>query len=358
MPAHFLPPLFVSAIIAFIATHFVIKSAWKLNFLDDPKIHKHEKVIHNKPIPRAGGLAIFIAVLVTSLIFLPLDKHLKGILIGATILVTMGLIDDALLARGKEFNPYLRLAIQFIAASIPIIAGIGIAFIKIPFGNILDLSHPQINFFLFGEQRSIWIISDLFALLWIVTIMNFLNWGAKGVEGQLSGVVAIAAGTLALLSLRFSADITEWPVIILAVITAGAFFGFLPWHTFPQRIMPGFGGSNLGGYLLAILSILTTAKVGTLAIVIGIPLIDSSYTIARRLLARKSPVWGDRGHLHHKLLDIGWSKKQVTYFYWGTTLLLGFVALQLNGQSKFYTIIGITLLIGGLLLWLNHHSKQ
>lgn len=352
------PPLIVSVTISFIATYLTIKLAWKYNFLDDPKTHKHASVVHTKPTPRAGGLAIFISVLITALLYLPLDKHLKGILAGASILIVMGLIDDALLARKKNFNPYLRLVIQFIAASVPIIAGIGIAYIKIPFGNILDLSHPQINFFLLGEHRSIWLLSDIFALLWIVTLMNFLNWGAKGVEGQLSGVVTIAACTIAALSLRFSADITEWPVTVLAIITAGAFLGFLPWHTFPQRIMPGFGGSNLGGYLLAILSILTTAKVGTLALVLGVPLIDSSYTIIRRLLAKKSPVWGDRGHLHHKLLDAGLSKKMVAFLYWGITALLGFIALNLNGQSKFYTIIGITLLIGGLLLWLSHHSTQ
>ena len=181
--------------------------------------------------------------------------------------------------------------------------------------------------------------------------------GAKGIDGQLPGVAAIAAITIAALSLKFSADITQWPVIILAAITAGAFLGFLPWNFYPQKIMPGYSGSILAGYLLAILSILSTTKVGTLMVVLGIPLVDTGYTIVRRIMAGESPVWGDRKHLHHKLLDAGLSKKQVVYLYWASTALLGVLALYLNTSTKFYTIIGVAILIGGLLLWLTYRPK-
>ncbi len=351
-------PLITSTLISLIATYPVIKLAWKFGLIDDPRKHKHPKVIHTKPTPRSGGIAIFAAVLISSLIFLPLDKHLKGILAGAIVLVITGTLDDIFLAKNKEFNPYIRLIIQFLAASMPIMAGIGISFWRSPFGQIIDLSHPQINFTLLGQPHSVWILSDLFALFWIVTIMNFLNWGAKGVDGQLSGVVAIAACTIALLSIKFSADIAEWPVIILAGVTAGSYLGFLPWHIFPQKIMPSFSGSNLGGYLLAILSILTTAKVGTLALVLGVPLIDSGYVVMRRLAAKTSPVWGDRGHLHHRLLDSGWSKRKIAFFYWTITLLLGLISLNLNAESKLYTMVGITLLLGGFILWLTYRPKN
>ena len=188
--------------------------------------------------------------------------------------------------------------------------------------------------------------------------MNIVNMGAKGVDGQLSGVTVIAALTIAFLSLRFSADIAQWPVIILAAITAGAYLGFLPWHIFPQKIMPGYGGSTLAGYLLAVLSILSTTKVGALMVVLGIPLIDTGYTIIRRIISGKSPVWGDRGHLHHRLLDAGLSKRQVSYFYWGVTAILGFLALNLNTTTKLYTMIGIALGLGGLIIWLTSRPKQ
>jgi UDP-GlcNAc:undecaprenyl-phosphate GlcNAc-1-phosphate transferase len=336
-----------------LATPLVIKFAWKLGIIDDPTKNKHIKVIHTYPVPRAGGLALFFAILVASLIFLPIDKHLKGILGGAAVLALMGILDDK-----YNLNPYIRLAGGFLAAGIPIAAGIGIAFLSNPQGGIIDLSQPQINFYFLGEQRSIWVLSDAFALIWIVFVMNMLNMGAKGVDGQLPGVVVVAATTIAMLSLKFSADITQWPVIILAAITAGAYLGFLPWNFYPQKIMPGYGGSTLAGYFLAVLSILSTTKVGTLIVVLGIPLIDTGYTIVRRILAKKSPVWGDRGHFHHRLLDLGWGKRRVAVFYWVISAFLGILALNLNTSSKLYTMVGIAILLGGAILWLTYRPKS
>lgn len=349
----FLLPWLVAAVVAFLVTPLVIKFADKMGIVDDPKRNKQPKVIHTYPTPRGGGIPIFIALLTASLIFLPIDKHAIGIFVGAGILVIMGTLDDR-----YNLNPYLRLVLGFLAAAAPIVAGIGISFISNPLGGIINLSQPQITFSLFGAVHSIWIVSDIFALVWIVFLMNMVNMGAKGVDGQLSGVTVIAALTIAFLSLRYSADITQWPVIILAAITAGAYLGFLPWHIFPQKIMPGYGGSTLAGYLLAVLSILSTAKVGILIVVLGIPLIDTAYTIIRRLINKKSPVWGDRGHLHHRLLDAGLTKRQVAFFYWGVTAILGFLALNLNTTSKLYTMVGVALGLGGLISWLTSRPKK
>ena len=346
-------PLLFSALAAYIITPVVIKVAHKYKLIDDPKKNKHPKVIHDRPTPRGGGLAIYLAFASASLIFLPLDKHLVGILLGAAVLVITGLLDDR-----YNLNPYLRLIIQFFAAALPIASGIGIAFINNPLGGSIDLSLPQITFNLLGETRSIWLLSDMFALFWIVGLMNILNMGAKGVDGQLSGVVIISSLVIAILSFKYSADITEWPVLILSLIVAGSFLGFLPWHFFPQKIMPGFSGSTLAGFLLAVLSILTTTKVGTLLVVLGIPIVDTGYTITRRILSGKSPLWGDTGHLHHKLLAAGYSKKQVSFIYWGFSLTLGIIALNLNTSFKFYTIIGIVLIVGAMLLWLTYKPKN
>lgn len=365
-------PALTALVISFFATPFVIRLAKKWGMIDDPKTHKHPKVIHEYPVPRGGGLAIFIGIVISALLFLPADKHLVGILLGSTVIVILGLLDDK-----YDLNPHLRLLVQFLAAGIPIMAGVGIAFIKIPVlaeflsnvhlfkgviltdpaRSIIELSHPQITIFLFGKARNIWILADAFALVWIVFMMNILNMGAKGVDGQLPGVVAIAAITIAILSLKFSADITQWPVIILASITAGAYLGFLPWHFYPQKIMPSFSGSTLAGYLLAILAILATAKVGALIVVLGVPFIDTGYTIMRRIASGKSPFWGDRGHLHHKLLDYGFSKRQVSAIYWLVTAILGVLAINLNTSFKFYTIIGVAILIGGILLWLTYRPN-
>ncbi|MEK7188606.1 MAG: MraY family glycosyltransferase [Patescibacteria group bacterium] len=348
----FIGPIAFSFFMAFLATPLVIKLAWKLKLIDDPRTNKHPKVIHTYPTPRGGGIAIFWAIFLSILLFLPIDKHIIGILVGTILIIIIGFLDDK-----YNLNPYLRLFLQFVAASAPIAAGIGISFISNPLGGIIDLSQPQFKFWLFGEERSIWLMSDLFALFWIVFIMNILNMGAKGIDGQLPGVVIIASGIIGLLSLKFSADITQWPVIILAGITLGSFLGFLPWNAYPQKIMPGFAGSTLAGYMLAVLAILSTTKVGTLMVVLGVPLIDTGYTIVRRIISGKSPVWGDRGHLHHKLYDAGLSKREVAIFYWGISLILGILALNLNTAFKLYTMIGVAAVIGGLILWLTYRSK-
>ena len=328
----------VAALIAVLTTPLVIKFAKKLKIIDDPRVNKHLKVIHRYPVPRMGGLATFLAILIASLIFLPLDKHLTGILAGAALITLVGILDDK-----YNLNPYLRLALCFVAAAAPIAAGIGISFISNPAGGIINLP---------------WILSDVFGLFWLVFIMNMLNMGAKGVDGQLPGVVVIASLTIAALSLKFSADITQWPIITLAAVTAGAYLGFLPWNFYPQKIMPGYSGSTLAGYILAILAILSTTKVGILMIVLGVPLIDTGYTIVRRIVSGKSPVWGDRGHLHHRLLAIGWGKRKVAVFYWAITAILGLVALNLNTTSKLYTMVAITIVLGGTILWLTYRQKQ
>jgi UDP-GlcNAc:undecaprenyl-phosphate GlcNAc-1-phosphate transferase len=340
-------------LIAILATPFVIKLAKKLNVIDDPRINKHIKVIHKYPVPRMGGLATYIAILATSLIFLPPDKHLIGILVGGTLITAVGILDDK-----YNLNPYLRLILGLLAALSPVAAGIGISFISNPWGGVINLSSPQIVLNFLGRDRAIWILSDLFGLFWIVFIMNMINMGAKGIDGQLPGVVVISAATLAAMSLKFSADITQWPVITLAAILAGSYLGFLPWNFYPQKIMPGYGGSTLAGYILAILTILSTTKVGILMVVLGVPLIDTGYVIARRILSRKSPVWGDKGHLHHRLLDIGWGKRRIAVFYWAITAFLGYIALNLNTTSKLYTMVGITVILGGVILWLTYRQKQ
>lgn len=333
-------------------TPVVIKLAWRLGIIDDPKKHKHVKVIHTYSVPRGGGIALLAGVVTAASYFLPMDKHLLGILIGAAVVVGVGIADDKI-----GLNPYLRLFLNFVCASIVVAAGIGIAFLSNPLGGTIYLDQPRILVDLLGKVRQIWILADIFAILWIVFLMNIVSW-SSGVDGQLSGVVAIAAVVIGLLSLRFSADVTQWSVLILAFIVGGAYLGFLPYHIFPQKIMPGYSGATLAGFLLAVLSILSTTKVGTLMVVLGVPILDGIYTIGRRIVSGRSPVWGDRGHLHHKLLDMGISKRYVAVIYWLITLALGVTALYLNAEQKLYTIIMIATIMGGFLLWVNYFTAS
>lgn len=344
-------PLAAAFLISLLATPLVIFFYRRRGWVEDPVKHRKPKTTHTHPVPRGGGIPIFFALLIASLIFLPLDKHLKGILIGAMVLTITGVLDDRF-----DLNPYLRLILCFLAAGTVVAAGIGIAFITNPFNGVIRLDQPQIQFELFGETRSIWIIADFLALFWIVGLSNIVNW-SKGFDGQLPGIVVIAALTIAVFSFRYSADITQWPVAILASILAGAYLGFLIFNFYPQKIMPGYGGGTLAGFMIAVLTILATSKILTAMVVLGVPLIDAGYSIIRRVLTGHSPVWGDRGHLHHKLLDEWhWGKRRTAVFYWGITAFLGILALGLNSQGKFYTIIMLVVFIGGLFLWFNFSS--
>lgn len=326
-------PLLSAFLISFMTTPLVILIYSRLGWVEDPRKTRRPKDTHTYPIPRGGGIPIYLSLLVASLIFLPFDLQLKGILAGVTIMAIIGTADDRL-----DLNPYLRFILEFLAAGLVVASGIGIRFITNPFGGIINLSP---------------FIATIVALVWMVFLANIVNW-SKGFDGQLPGMVAIAALTIALFSFRYSADITQWPIAILAAITAGAYLGFLPFNFYPQKIMPGYGGGTLAGFMIAILTILSTSKILTGMVVLGIPLIDAVYSILRRIASGRSPVWGDRGHLHHKILDEwGWGKRKAAIFYWLVTAFLGALALSLNSRQKLYTIIMLAVIIGGLLLWFN-----
>src|SRR3989344_4971445 len=342
-------PSITAFFISFFLTPLIIKYAKKLNIIDYPGKRKDPATLHSTPIPRGGGIPIFLAILGTSLLFLPLDQRLGAILLGGAVVTVIGFLDDR-----QSASPYLRLVGQFIAAAVVVASGVGISFATNPLtGVVMDLSQPRFLFEVLGNTKAIWIISSSFGLLWIVFLMNAVSW-SSGVDGQLSGFATIAALTLAILSFSFSADITQWPVTVLAAAVFGSYLGFLPWHIYPQKIMPGFGGGTLAGFMLAVLAILTTAKVGTLLLVLAIPVADTLFALVRRTLSGKSPVWGDKKHLHHRLLEIGWSKKSVAIFYWAATLVLSVLAFYLNASQKFYTIIGVLLFVGGVFIWLTY----
>jgi len=329
-------PLVISFLVALVSTKLVIWIYNQLGWFEDPKKSKRPQNTHTYPVPRGGGIAIFLTLLLTIFILLPLDPAIKGILLSSLILTVLGVIDDRL-----DPSPYLRLSVLISAAIVVILSGIKISFITNPFTGIINLN-----------QIAIIVVT----IIWIVSLTIVTDW-VKGFDGQLPGIVAIAAITIAALAFKYSADTTQWPVIILASITAGAYLGFLVFNFYPQKIMPGFGGGTLAGFLLAVLAILSTTKILTAMVVLGVPIVDAFFTIARRLAQGKSPFWGDRLHLHHRILDLwGWSKPKTALFYWLITAFLGVLALNLNSQQKFYTIVMLVIIIGALLLWLNFFS--
>src|SRR3990172_9371574 len=229
--------------------------------------------------------------------------------------------------------------------------GLGIPYISNPFGGVIRLDQWKLSFDLFGNH-SVLVLADILAIIWLTWIMNMVNW-SKGVDGQLPGFVAITAFFLGLLSQRFTAhDISAQTVTLLSFIVAGAFLGFLPFNFFPQKIMPGYGGGSLAGFLLGILSILSFGKIGTAVLIMSVPLIDAVYTIIRRIARKKSIFKADWGHFHHRLLEIGWGKRRVAIFYWLISLILGISSLFLKGVEKLIAFIttGIILLVFMLII--------
>lgn len=334
-----LQALLITFGISFLITPIIIRFAPRLGIMDEPLAReKHPATLHKFSVPRGGGISVFLSLLVTSAIFIPFSVNISAILTGAALILTIGLMDDR-----KPVSPYLRLVVNAVAAALLVISGITISVVTQPFGGTIDLT----IFNLLGIPVIAWGLT----FAWIVFMTNVVSW-SSGVDGQLSGFVPIAAAALGALSLRFSQDLTQWPVIVLSAIVAGGYLGLLFWSSYPQKIMPGYSGGALAGYLLGALAILSGAKVATLLVVLGIPVIDAIFVILRRVATGNSPVKPDAGHLHHRLLRSGWAKPGIALFYWTITIILGFLVLHLNAQSKFYTIVMLTVGIGGAIFWL------
>lgn len=345
--------LFLAAGLSFIITPLTILAAKKFQIIDFPW-RSHPAILHNIPIPRAGGVATFLAILIAYLIYIVsnsnigIDKHVVGILTGGFIVVVVGVLDDK-----YDLNPYFRLISNFFAAGIIVASGVGITWVTNPFGGqirldeiIIHFNFPQIlPFAFFAGPHTIVLLADLFAFIWIVWVMNALNW-SSGVDGQLSGIATIGLITLGIAASRYlSVDSTQIAVVILAFVAAGAFIGFLPWSFYPQRIMPGYGGAALAGLILASLAILAGAKLATTLLILIVPLVDGVWAIIRRLLKKRSPVWGDREHLHHQLLKLGWSKQKVVLFYYILAAFSAYLVLTLDNKGRVFAIV-----VGGVVI--------
>lgn len=344
-------PALTATILTALSVPLTVAVAKRYGLVDDPKKDPHPKKVHTRVLPRAGGLAIFLGIFLTSILFVPIQKYLIGIFLGISVLLTMGLIDDKI----RNFSPYSRLFLLILAASCAVGAGIGIGFVTNPFNasSVLLLNQIIIPFELLGPHQII-LIADIFALLWIISLTQIINW-SKGVDGQMPGITLVASVVLAALSLRFyhQGDLSQLNTAKLAIITAGTSLGFLIFNWHPSKILPGFSGSTILAFMLATLSILSGAKVATALLVLAIPTSDFIYLIIKRLIAGRSPVWGDRGHLHHRLLDLGWSHQKIALFYMTLSAMLGAVALLVNVQSKSFLVLVTIVVTFIFILWIN-----
>ncbi|MCL4363818.1 undecaprenyl/decaprenyl-phosphate alpha-N-acetylglucosaminyl 1-phosphate transferase [Patescibacteria group bacterium] len=346
-----IPTLVAAFLISFLATVPTIFLAKKLNLVTDVKKRYHPARTHLGIIPRGGGIPIYLSIFLTTLIFIPLNKIVIGILLGSFLLLVLGLFDDH-----GDISPYVRFFANLLVSAIVIGFGLGIPYVSNPFGGVIHLDTWKIPIDFLGKH-SIWILADFLAIIWLTWTTNMVNW-SKGVDGQLPGFVAITAIFLGLLSQRFTThDISIQSVTLLSFIVAGSYLGFLPFNFYPQKIMPGYGAGALAGFLLGILSILSFGKIGTAVLILAIPMIDAVYTIIRRLRQKKSIFKADWGHFHHRLLEIGWGKRRIAIFYWLISLILGISSLFLKGIEKLIAFATIALVLLFFILIINRMKK-
>lgn len=342
----FFLPFFVAFFATVITTPIALLFIRWAGLIDDPKKHKHPAMQHLKPIPRGGGIPLFLGTWIAGFLFLPLTKITIALFLASLIAVVVGTVDDR-----YDISRYFRFIMNFLSAAIVVGSGVGIAYITNPFGGIIHFDTIRWSFSFFG-LHSVLVLSDLLALIWIVWVMNMLNW-SKGVDGQMPGVVAISAIVIGILSLRFSlADPFTFIGANLSFILAGAAIGFLVFNFYPAKIFPGYGATAIY-LLLATVSILSTSKLATAVLVMGIPLIDGAFTIIRRLASGRSPFWMDNKHLHHLLLRLGYGHRSIALFYWVISAILGAVALTLSSRGKLFAIIMLAVLVGGGILFLH-----
>jgi UDP-GlcNAc:undecaprenyl-phosphate/decaprenyl-phosphate GlcNAc-1-phosphate transferase len=315
------PEVVYGAVVAFIIvvllTPAVGGMARLLGAVDSPDDARR---INRRPIPRLGGLAIFLGILVPALAFLDLSGESRGVLLGAAIATVVGAVDDF-----RGLSPSVKLFGQVVAASIPCAFGVWIDHVTFPFLGVLDI--PA------------WIGMPL-SVVFIVAVMNMVNF-LDGLDGLAAGVCGISGVTYAILALSLGKP----DPAILSAIVAGACLGFLRHNFFPARIFMGDSGALCLGFILAAVSIqglLKTASTVVLVLpllVLAVPILDTSFVVARRLKHSQPIYTADRSHLHHRFLNIGFTQRRAALTMWlwcaslaGAALATRFVPFRQGGD--------------------------
>ncbi len=323
---------FVSIGVVLIITPGVIFLAEKTGAVDKPD----ERKVHKKPIPRIGGIGIFLAFILSMIIIgimVNLGRQnlheVRGLLISGTLMFLVGIIDDY-----KNLPAKIKLLGQILAAAVLVIGyNVRVDFVTDPFGDYIYLEWLAIPATIF----------------WLVGLTNTVNL-IDGLDGLAAGVCGLAASTIFLVALEQNFFV----ITILTAAIAGAAFGFLFYNTNPARIFMGDSGSLFLGYMLAGISIIGAMKsAATIALVVpilalGIPILDTTFAIIRRYLGGQPIFKPDKGHLHHRLLRLGFTQRQAVFLMYVISAMLGLSAIALtevNGKIAILILIAVVISI-------------
>lgn len=308
----------------------------KKGYVDIPNNRK----IHKSPIPRLGGVAIWLCTLLTFaiLVFLSWDyphgNGLSGILIGGSVMFLLGMVDDI-----YNLSPKFKLVIQIGAALIAYLLGVRIEMLFNPFGAPVYLG----------------IISLPLTVLWLVGISNAMNF-IDGVDGLAGGVSTISAVTLGVVAIY-----THQPIsALVAAILAGSMMGFLVFNFHPAKIFMGDSGALFAGFTLAALSVTGVLKTVTATMllpvmILAVPIMDISYSVIRRLLKKTSPFIADSEHIHHKLIEAGFSHNRTVSVLYMLCIAAGFIATSFVNAFRLYSVIVLVVL--AIMLTLSQISR-
>lgn len=310
-------PFLISFVISLALTPVVIKVGPKLGFLDIPKDNRR---MHKRPMPIAGGIAIYIAATVVILVFIPLNKNILSLIIGSTIILISGLLDDK-----YSISPKAKIAFQLAA------------------GLMIALSGSQIEFFtnIISTKEVVWLkyLSIPVTLFWICGITNTVNL-IDGLDGLAAGVSLISAVSLMCIALKMN----HVAVAIIAAAVGGSCLGFLPYNFNPAKIFMGDTGALYLGFMFSYISIqgvmkyATTLMIFVPVLVLGVPVFDTAFAMIRRYISGKKIFDADKGHLHHRLLALGLTQRQTVLILYAISLIFGILA---NVISDFDPVIGI-----------------
>ena len=322
----------VAAVLSYFFTPPVKNFAHKVGAIDVPKDARR---MHKKPIPRLGGLAIYGGFLCSILIFGQLDETMLCVLLGAAIIVALGIFDDVLALGAK-----LKFVVQIVAAAIPVCIGdlqIGL------FTNLNPLSDtPFVH---------LGILAVPVTIIWIVGITNAVHL-IDGLDGLAVGVSSIAAITMLAVALLTG----NMPIAITMAALAGACIGFMPYNLNPAKIFMGDTGSTFLGYMLATVSIMGLFKFYAVIsfavpfLILGLPIFDTANAIIRRVAAGRSPMSPDRGHVHHKLIDMGFNQKQAVAILYAISATLGLTAVVLTSSGEVKAIVLLLAVLAAILV--------
>jgi UDP-GlcNAc:undecaprenyl-phosphate GlcNAc-1-phosphate transferase len=320
--SHLIYAFFASLITVLLVTPFVIKLAFKIGAVDKPNARK----VHQRIIPRLGGLAIFIGVIVGYFVSGLYQERMTTIVVGAIIIVVVGILDDM-----YELSPKLKLLGQVAAAVLIVKSGLTIEILNIPFMD---------DYFELG------ILSYPLTVIWIVGITNAINL-IDGLDGLSAGISSIALATIAFMALQENTLL----IFTLAIVIIASTIGFLFYNFHPAKIFMGDTGALFLGYCISVLSLLGLYKSVTLfsfivpIIILGVPIFDTTFAIIRRIVNKKPISAPDKSHLHHRLLALGFSHRKTVLLIYTFGIFFSLNAIVFSSSTLWASILILFVLI-------------